>query len=103
LFTSVYNKTVLEGWKSLAKFFKTEKIINLQKKGLEKAGFSDDVNGNKNVFNYILAVANKNVSKIKQGEWFVTTIKGPKGKATIMTQWQKLDNGKIYLKTIKIF
>ncbi|MFY0483072.1 hypothetical protein ACI6PS_10730 [Flavobacterium sp. PLA-1-15] len=184
LLISVYNRAVLEGWKSLAKFFKTEKIIkatngteilcfsfnkalvpvdkilmyargkvidadnlvtlqkeladlkNLRqtarkvfdktplnadkiklldkrienilkslnnKKGLEKAGFIDDIHGNKNVFDYVLAVANKNVSKIKQGEWFVTTIKGPKGKATIMTQWQKLDNGKLYLKTIKIF
>lgn len=73
------------------------------KKGLEKAGFVDDVQGNKKVFDFVLAIANKNSSKIKQGEWFVTVIKGPKGKITIMTQWQKLENGKLYLKTIKIF
>jgi len=184
LLISAYDKAVLEGWRLLAKFFKTEKIINAtngveilcfsfnkglvpidkilmyargrvrgvenlsnlekefvelknlkqtarksfdknlgnaerlkrlekdidniikslnNKKGLEKAGFVDDLQGNKKLFDYVLSIANKNSSKIKQGEWFVVPIKGPKGKMTTMTQWQKLENGKLYLKTIKIF
>lgn len=184
LFFSAYDKALLEGWRLLSKFFKTETVINAtngvkipcfifnkglvpvdkilmyargrvrgaenliglekefaklknlkqtarktfdessenvkrieklkkdidnikkslnNKVGLEKAGFVDDLHGNKKVFDYVLAIANKNASKIKQGEWFIAVIKGPKGKITTMTQWQKLENGKLYLKTIKIF
>nr|WP_233174393.1 hypothetical protein [Elizabethkingia sp. ASV34] len=78
------------------------KSIN-NKKGLEKAGYFDDINGNKKVFDYVLAIANKNASNIKQGEWLIVPMRGPKGNVTTMTQWQKLSNGKLYLKTIKIF
>ncbi|MCL1675934.1 hypothetical protein [Elizabethkingia meningoseptica] len=78
------------------------KSIN-NKKGLEKAGYFDDINGNKKVFDYVLAIANKNASNIKQGEWLIVPLRGPKGNVTTMTQWQKLSNGKLYLKTIKIF
>ncbi|MDX8575432.1 MULTISPECIES: hypothetical protein [Elizabethkingia] len=184
LLKSAYDIAVLEGWKLLSKFFKTEKIINAtngveiicfsfnkalvpidkilmyargrvrgyenlsklekdffelkklkqtqrkvfdsnpennlklkniqkdieninksinNKKGLEKAGYFDDINGNKKVFDYVLAIANKNASNIKQGEWLIVPLRGPKGNVTTMTQWQKLSNGKLYLKTIKIF
>ena len=73
------------------------------KKGLEKAGLLDNAKGNKKLFDYVLAIANKNSSKIKNGQWLTTVYKGPNSRVTVMSQWVKTEDGRFYLKTIKIF
>lgn len=179
-----YNKTLLEGWRLLAKFFKSEKIINAtngveilcfnfnkalvpvdkilmyargrvrgvenltnlekelaelknlkqtarkvfdqssenakrlekfkkdidnikkslgNKMGLEKAGFVDDLKGNKKVFDYVLAYMNKNAKNIEPRTEYFTKLKGPKGNVTAYMTFSKLPNGKLYLNTIHIF
>lgn len=73
------------------------------KHGLERAGLADDIAGNKQLFNYILAIGNKHIQEIKEGVYFTVKFKGPKSNVTLRTGWKILPGGRLYLRTIQIF